>query len=145
MSNPVITSVINDTLFKDKMVFVDRDVEVPASATLKVGTVLGVITADGQDNQGAFGGFNSTLNTGLQTPVAILAQTLVNEDTSAVKKTSVRVAVKGNIDGANLVFARTGDTLNTLVGGKKVKDVLVANGLVAEDYLENSFLDNGAE
>lgn len=145
MSNPEITKVQNTTLFKDKMVFVDRDVEVAGITTLKAGTVLGILTASEEDNTGAFGVFSSVATNGLQVPVAILAQGLSNSATTAQKISMVRIAVMGKLDGGNLIFARSGDTLNTLISGKKVKDVLVANGLIAEDYQELTGYDNGAE
>jgi hypothetical protein len=144
MSNPVITSVDTKTVFKSDLVFVDRSVEVPALTTLAVGTVLGILTASGQTNRGAMGGFNSGLSSGVEVPVAVLAEELINDGSVAEKKDNVRVCAKGVVDGASLVFVNSSDDLEDLLSGTKIKDALLAKGIIVESYKEQTYLDNGA-
>lgn len=144
MSNPVITSLDTSSVFKSDLRFVERAIEVPASTTYAVGTILGIVTDSGEDNQGSFGGFDSSLTNGLESPVAILAEELVNATLSVVKKTNVQICVEGEVDGDKVAFVGS-DTLVGLIGnGKSVQDNLLTEGIIIRDLEEYSRLDNGA-
>jgi hypothetical protein len=101
--------------------FAGGTVTVPASTTLSEGTVLGVVTSTGY-----YAPYNSGASTGVQTPVAVLAQDVTNGTTSAASITGVRLFVQGAVNGNALIFLTAGDTW------QKAFVALKANGIVAE-------------
>ncbi len=138
MRNPTTTNFVQSGIFKAGCRFDDREVEIPALATLTAGTVLGILTDSEETNQGSLGSFESDKSNGLEIPVAVLAQDYVNSVKSVVKKT-LRVCLLGEVDGGNLVFKKDGDGVNTLLkSGKLAKDELKTQGILVLNIIDTT-------
>ena len=94
-----MTHIDNSRIFHNG-VYADASVLVPKSTTYKVGTVLG------RDADGNLTAFSSEIEG--SSPLYILAQTLINESTSASETFDlVRVFDSGVVDKSGLIFVNS--------------------------------------
>lgn len=82
--------------------------------TLESGTLMGRISATGKIK-----GLRSDNADGSELPIGILNQTRV---IAAGKTVNVSICVAGDVVADKLVFEKTGDTLDTVVSGKRLRD-----------------------
>lgn len=82
--------------------------------TLVAGTVMGRISATGKIKP-----LRSDNADGSQLPIGILNQGRV---VAAGETVTVAICVEGDVVTAKLVFAKTGDTVDTVVDGKRLRD-----------------------
>lgn len=109
-----MTHIDNSRIFHNG-VYADASVLVPKSTTYKVGTVLG------RDADGNLTAFSSEIEG--SSPLYILAQTLINESTSASETFDlVRVFDSGVVDKSGLIFVNSDDATDV-----KVLDAMKTN------------------
>ncbi len=82
--------------------------------TLEAGTVMGRISATGKIKP-----LRSDNSDGSELPIGILNQTRV---IAAGETVNVSICVAGDVVADKLVFEKTGDTLDTVVSGKRLRD-----------------------
>jgi hypothetical protein len=87
--------------------------------TLKAGTVLGRVSATAKVIP-----MKSTAVDGSQTPVGILAEDVFVEDGDTMDLT---YCIGGDVAEEKVIFARVGDTFNTVVGGRIYRDLILSN------------------
>lgn len=84
------------------------------SVTLAAGTVMGRISATGKVKP-----LRSDNGDGSQLPIGILAEDVT---VAAGETKSVSVCVEGDVVQSKLVFDKSGDTVDTVVSGKRLRD-----------------------
>jgi hypothetical protein len=106
--------------------------EITAGADIAVGTILDRVTATG-----ALIPYDSTTGGNNRIPVGIIMESIANGANRVVT-----ICVRGDVDAGELIFARAGDTLETVVAGQKVKDHLVRTGIFPLAISQMSEHDN---
>lgn len=90
-------------------------------STIVAGTVMGRVTATGKVRA-----FQSDAVDGSQIPVGVLMEDYtVGEGLDQ----QVFIAVMGDVSTSQLVFKKVGDTVNTVVSSRQVRDHMQAQGL----------------
>lgn len=131
-----MTHIDNSKIFHNG-VYADASVLVPQNTTYKIGTVLG------RDSEGNLTAFSSDLNGEdfVSSPLYILAQTLVNESTSASETFDlVRVFDSGVVDKNGLIFVKSADANDV-----KVLDAMKTNNFRLINVEEQTVRSNLAE
>lgn len=87
--------------------------------TIKEGTVMGRVTATAKIVP-----FKSTASDGSQQPIGILGTDVLVDDGETMDLT---YCIGGDVAEEKVVFALAGDGFNTVVAGKIVRDLILAN------------------
>jgi hypothetical protein len=110
-ANTLITSYdLSKIFFGERKTIVE---EMTADADIKPGTVLDRVTATG-----ALSTFNSATGDNNKKPVGILMSSIDNGETA-----NVTILIAGDVASDKLILGGT-DTLETVVSGSKVKDLI---------------------
>lgn len=106
------------------------------SVTLQAGTVMGRITATGKLTP-----LRSDASDGSQIPVGILLET---QTVAAGDTVDVFVCTSGDVVSGKLVFAKSGDTLDTIISSRRLRDRIAADtvGINLIDSDELTATDN---
>jgi len=115
--------------------FINGNLEASGSdVDLKQGLVLGRVSASG-----LLVPMDATATDGSQYPVGIciIDQTVLDGDTE-----KIQLVNKGRIAEGKINFSVTGQSLDTVVGGRMIKDWLNDLGLILEDAVELTNFDN---
>ena len=105
-----MTHIDNSKIFHEG-VYADVTLTVAANTTLKAGTVLG------RNSAGKLVAFTTDNNSDSfkTSPLYILAQTVINEETSEADFDLVRVFDSGVVDKAGLIFIKEADATDVTV------------------------------
>lgn len=129
------TGAVTDT---DKVVFTATTVGQKTNlAATGTGTVTGITVVDG--TSGTAEGISPATSANLANVIGVLKicdQTLVNGATA-----NANYCVSGDLDGGLLVLP-AGVSLESIVSGKSLKDILTGLGFVLFNVTENSNFDN---
>lgn len=107
-----------------------------SAVTLNIGTVLGRISATG-----LLLPLQSTATDGSQFPVGILAQQVTVADAATV---TLNYCVQGDVSESNIELTRSGDTLDTVVSDRRIRDRIASDtiGINLVTAVENTRFDN---
>lgn len=104
------------------------------TTTLVAGTLMGRVTASGKVVP-----LNSVATDGSQFPVGILADDFILVDEGA--DVSVPFCIYGDVNAANVIFFG-GDTFDTVVDGRLLRDLIHVAGIRLIDSTEMTAYDN---